>query len=287
MQTVDFFTPVVDDPYAWGAIAAANSFSDVYAMGGMPLLALNLVGWPMDLDFGLLARLLEGGADKAAEAGVSIIGGHTVDDREPKYGMSVTGVVHPDRIVRTSPVRPGCALVLTKPLSTGIISTAIKRGEAGDDLIDEAVRVMSTLNASAAEAMTEVGPVSATDVTGFGLIGHLHNMLRSSEAGAELWPEAVPLLDGVVGLAERDLVPGGTRRNEQFFGQFVDFDAPVAPVIRTILFDAQTSGGLLVAVEASKTDALVAALQARKTPAVSVVGRIVADHPGRIHVVSG
>jgi selenide,water dikinase len=198
VQTADFFTPIVDDPYAWGAIAAANAFSDVYAMGGRPILALNLTGWPMDLDMDLLSRLLEGGADKAREAGVSIIGGHTIDDREPKYGMAVTGTVHPERIIRSSGARPGMHIVLTKPLSTGIISTAIKNEKAGQAIIDQAVEVMSALNATGAEAMEEVGAGAATDVTGFGLAGHLHNMARLSRVAAEIWLERIPLIDGVI-----------------------------------------------------------------------------------------
>ena len=198
------------DPYVWGAIAAANAFSDVYAMGGRPLLSLNLVGWPEDLDFELLARVLEGGADKATEAGASVVGGHTVEDREPKYGMAVTGVVHPDRLVRSSSAAPGMSLLLTKPLSMGIVSTALKREAAPEALVAEATAVMATLNAGAAEAMLEVGAPAATDVTGFGLLGHLHGLGRLSGVSAEVWAGAVPVLDGVAALAEAGMVPGGT-----------------------------------------------------------------------------
>jgi selenide,water dikinase len=284
VQTVDFFTPIVDDPYDWGAIAAANAFSDVYAMGGRPLLALNLVGWPATLDFELLARVLEGGADKAGEAGVSIIGGHTVDDQEPKYGMAVTGTVHPERIVRASTAGPGMSLVLTKPLSMGIISTAVKRDAAPPELAAKATELMATLNAGAAEAMLAVGATAATDVTGFGLLGHLHNLARLSGVGAEVWLESVPVLDGVRELAERGLVPGGSRKNRDFFSQFVDFDASVEETSRTVLFDAQTSGGLLIAVDAEREADLVGALEARGAPAAAVIGRTREADPGRIVV---
>lgn len=274
VQTVDFFTPIVDDPYWWGAISAANSFSDIYAMGARPVTALNLVAWPMDLDMEALARVLEGGADKAAEAGVSILGGHTVDDKEPKYGMAVTGLANPAEIIRASTAKPGMALVLTKPLSTGIISTAIKQGAADQALIDAAVKVMSTLNREAADAMIRAGAGAATDVTGFGLIGHLYNMAMSSGVGAELLAESVPILPGVEELAEAGMVPGGTRRNEDYYSQFVQ-----SAERRTILFDAQTSGGLLIALDESKVDQLLA-----EVDSAAAIGRIIDAEPGRIYV---
>jgi selenide, water dikinase len=284
IQTVDFFTPVVDDPYDWGAIAAANAFSDVYAMGGRPLLALNLLGWPQGLDMDMLARVLQGGAEKAREAGVSIVGGHTVDDAEPKYGMAVTGTADPEKVVRVSGGRSGMALVLTKPLSMGVISTAIKRGRAPDALIREATRVMTTLNAAACDAMLAVGAAAVTDITGFGLVGHLQQMARASRTGAEIWVEAVPLLDGVGALVEEGMVPGGTRRNESHFSQFVDVDPDVTGTERTILFDAQTSGGLLIAVDEEGADELVAALEERGTPAAARVGRLTDGEAGRIRI---
>jgi selenide,water dikinase len=284
VQSVDFFTPIVDDAYSWGAIAAANALSDIYAMGGHPLLALNLVGWPMDLDLDLLARVLEGGADKAREAGMAIVGGHTVDDREPKYGMAITGTVHPDRILRASTARPGMVLILTKPLSMGVISTAIKREAASDDLIEEATRIMTTLNAGAAQAALQVGVGAVTDVTGFGLLGHLQHMLELSGAGAEVLFDSVPVLDGVAELVEKDLVPGGTRRNEKYFSEFVAFDPSIDQASRTILFDAQTSGGLLIAVEEARAGELISALEERSTPAAAAVGWVVGGEPGRITV---
>ena len=274
----------MDDPYVWGAIAAANAFSDCYAMGGKPVLALNLLGWPQDLDFDLLARVLEGGADKATEAGVSVVGGHTVEDQEPKYGMAVTGMVHPERLVRSSGASPGLSLVLTKPLSMGIISTALKRERAPAALVEQATAIMATLNGPAAEAMLGVGAEAATDVTGFGLLGHLHSVARLSGISAEIWPEAVPVLDGVADLAAEGLVPGGTRRNASYYSPFVDFDSTVGEATRTVLFDAQTSGGLLIAVDPASEGALVEDLRRRGTPAAAVIGRTVAGEPGRISV---
>lgn len=282
VQTVDFFTPIVDDPYEWGEIAAANSFSDIYAMGAKPLLALNLVGWPKELDFELLARVLEGGADKAAEAGVSIIGGHTVDDPEPKYGMSVTGIVRPEKVIRISGARAGDSVVLTKPLSMGIVSTAIKQGKVDPALAAEATKVMSVLNASAAEAMSTVAPHAATDVTGFGVAGHLHQMARTSGLHAQLWFSEIPVLAGVEALAEQGLIPGGTRRNESHFGEFVSVDESLSPARRTIIFDAQTSGGLLIAVAPDRVSELIGTLKAAGTPAAHEIGEFVEGNPGSI-----
>lgn len=287
LLTVDFFTPIVDDAYHWGAIAAANAFSDCYAMGGRPILALNLVGWPEDLDPELLARVLEGGADKASEAGVSVVGGHTIEDKEPKYGMSVTGLVDPRRMVRSSSARSGMSLVLTKPLSMGIIATAVKRQAAPPELAEKATAIMETLNAPAAEAMLAAGVEAATDVTGFGLAGHLHNVVRLSGVSAELWTESLPVLEGVRELAEAGFVPGGTRRNEAFFAPYVDVDPAVGATDRTLLFDAQTSGGLLIAVDPAAEASLVADLERRGTPAAAVVGRIVDGEAGRITVRPG
>jgi selenide,water dikinase len=284
VQTVDFFTPIVDDAYAWGAIAAANAMGDVYAMGGKPLLGLNLVGWPKDLDLDLLGSVLEGGADKAAEAGATIIGGHTVDDPEPKFGMAVTGTVDPERMTRLSSARPGLAVVLTKPLGMGIISTALKRGQAGQELVAEATRIMSELNAGAAQAMLEVGAPAATDVTGFGLIGHLRGMAAASGCSVELWSGEIPVIEGVRSLAERQLVPGGSRNNQRYFGGYVDFDPEVDDLTRTILFDAQTSGGLLIAVPDARLHDLVDALAVNKTPVQAVIGRFEQGEAGKVTV---
>lgn len=287
VQTVDFFTPVVDDAYDWGAIAVANALSDIYAMGGKPLLGLNLVGWPQKLDLDILASVLEGGADKAQEGHTAVIGGHTIDDPEPKFGMAVTGTVHPDKMVRNSTARPGMSIVLTKPLGAGIVSTALKRGQAPEAVVATATQIMSALNDTGAAAMIEVGAGAATDVTGFGLIGHLRGMAAASGVSAEIWADEVPVQEGVVDLAAKDLVPGGTRRNQDYFGEFVEFHSSVDPVRQTVLFDAQTSGGLLIAVDQQNEAALVDALQRHSAISRSVIGRFVSGAGGTIKVVPG
>jgi selenide, water dikinase len=263
IQTVDFFTPIVDDPFDWGRIGAANAFSDVYAMGGRPVTALNLVAWPVDeLPLEQLSRVLEGGATVAREAGVAIIGGHSIHDPEPKYGMAVTGFVDPDRIVRNSTMRAGDRLVLTKPLGLGILTTAVKRGRATPEQLAAAVKVMTTLNRAASEAMVEVGVSAATDVTGFGLLGHLHNALVASGVAARIDAARVPLLSGAVELAEQGVVPRGTKSNHAFVSPSTDWGA-LTETEQLLLADAQTSGGLLISVPPEHADALGAALEAR------------------------
>ncbi len=285
VQTIDYITPLVDDPYQFGQIAATNSISDVYAMGGRPLLALNVVAFPTDaLPMAVLGEILRGGADKAAEAGVRIIGGHSIDDKEPKYGLAVTGLVHPDRILRNSTARPGDRLILTKPLGMGIVSTAIKRDVASADLIARAVRLMTTLNREAGEAAVAVGVDACTDVTGFGLLGHLHEMTAGSGVGARLSFHDVPVLDGVIELARQGVVPGGSKRNFAFVEEFVTFDATLDPVQRLVLADAQTSGGLLLAVAPDRAAALACALRERNVPVVAEIGEITVDASGRIQV---
>jgi len=291
VATVDFFTPIVDDAYDFGRIAAANAFSDVYAMGARPLLALNLVGWPRDkLPYDLLGDVLRGGADIAREAGAFVLGGHSVDDPEPKYGMVVIGEVHPDRIVTLARAQPGDVLVLTKPIGTGVLTTALKRDLVSAADISEAVRSMTTLNAGAARAMLENGaspaiaPHAATDVTGFGLLGHLNNMLVASGVSAEIDAAAVPLLPNAAALVEQGAIPGGTRRNREALAAEVRFDAAVPEAIRVLLFDAQTSGGLLIAVPEGHVAQLLTALKKEKTPAAARIGRIVGGPPGTIAV---
>ena len=285
VQTVDFFTPVIDDPFDWGRVAAANAMSDVYAMGGRPAFALNIAAWPStELSLDLLARVLEGGAKMASEAGVAIVGGHTIDDPEPKYGLAVTGFVDLERVVRNSTARPGARLILTKPLGTGIITTALKRGEADEEQVAAAVDVMTTLNASAAEAMTEVGVEAATDVTGFGLLGHLHGMLAASGVAAEVDAAEVRLLPGVLDLAERGLIPSGTRRNLEYIDGSVEWGS-LPEAERLVLADAQTSGGLLIAVEDGRADALREALLARSVLAAEIGS--VTDGPPRSMNVRG
>jgi selenide, water dikinase len=288
VATVDFFTPIVDDPYDFGRIAATNAFSDVYAMGATPLLALNLVGWPRDtLPFELLGEVIRGGGDVARAAGAFVLGGHSVDDPEPKYGMVVIGEAHPDRIVRNTGARPGDALVLTKPLGTGVLTTALKRDLVTEADLAEAVTIMTTLNAGAARAMLSLGGDvhAATDVTGFGLLGHLHTLLEASGTAAELRAEAVPLLPRSRELAERGAVPGGTTRNAESAAGAVSFAPGVDTITRVLLADAQTSGGLLIAVAAERASVLVAALKREAAPARAIIGHVVAGPPGRISVV--
>ena len=287
VATVDFFTPIVDDAYDFGRIAAANAFSDVYAMGGTPLLALNLVGWPRDkLPYELLGDVLRGGADIAKEAGAFVLGGHSVDDPEPKYGMVAIGEVHPHRVITLARARAGDALVLTKPIGTGVLTTALKRDLATPAEISAAVTSMATLNAGAARAMraTGGGVHAATDVTGFGLLGHLRNMLVASGLAAELDAAAVPLFSNAVALAERGAIPGGSKRNRDTLSPDVKFGADVPEAIRVLLFDAQTSGGLLIAVDPDRAGALIATLEREGTPAAARIGRLTRGVAGAMTV---
>lgn len=282
VQTVDFFTPIVDDAFAWGRIAAANALSDVYAMGGRPVTALNLIGWPRALGFDLLGAVLDGAGEACDEAGVTVVGGHSVDDPEPKYGMAVTGTVHPDRVVRKTGGRAGCALILTKPIGTGIVSNGIKEGKTTRATVADATANMSKLNAAAADAMTEVGVAAATDVTGYGLIGHLLQMLDETSSALLRFGD-IPMYAEALELQEAGVVPGGTKRNHEALKDRVDFDAgPTAGEI--LLFDAQTSGGLLMAVEPDRREALRSALEARGVLAAQI-GELVPGN-GRIRVVA-
>jgi selenide,water dikinase len=276
VATVDYFTPIVDDPYDFGRIAAANALSDVYAMGARPLYALAICGFPRDqLGTGVLERILRGGVDKAAEAGIPVVGGHSIDDAEPKYGLAVTGIVNPDRIVRNVGARVGDRLFLTKPLGAGIVSTAIKRGLAESSVVRRAVEVMATLNRDASEAMLAVGPSAATDVTGFGLLGHLREMTSGSGVAARLRAGAVPVQDGVRELAEQDVVPGGTKRNHAGLEGVVRWAPEIDQAEQLVLADAQTSGGLLIAVPAERAEALRGALERAGTPSAAEIGQIV------------
>ncbi len=284
VQTVDFFTPIVDDPYAWGRIAAANALSDVYAMGARPVTALNLVGWPRSLDFELLGRVLEGGSDACSGAGVTVIGGHSIDDPEPKFGLAVTGTVHPERIVKTSGARPGAALVLTKPLGMGIITTAIKEQKVAPEVVDTAIEIMSWLNEGARDAMLQVGPQAATDVTGFGLMGHLLEMLGTN-LSARIEIDMVPYLNQAVPLAAQGVFPGGSKRNTEAARDRVN--APrVDPTVLAVTYDAQTSGGLLIAVDETKCADLLDALRQHGVMGAARIGSI-AEGDGRIEVVAG
>jgi selenide, water dikinase len=283
VQTVDFFTPIVDDPFDWGRIAAANALSDVYAMGGNPKLALNIVAWPIEeLSTDLLADVLRGGAKVASEAGVAVVGGHSIHDPEPKYGMAVTGFVDLDRLVLNSTARPGAQLFLTKPLGIGIITTAIKRGKASAEQIELAVETMTALNAAPAQAMVDVGVEAATDVTGYGLLGHLHEMLSASGVAAEVDAPAVSFVTGTLELAEAGVVPAGTRSNLAFVDPHCEWGELPDPE-RLALADAQTSGGLLIAVSGERAERLAEALSDRGVRA-DRIGTITDGSPGRITV---
>lgn len=260
--STDYFTPIVDDPYWFGAIAAANSLSDVYAMGGNPVVALNIAMFPTNPEFyPLLKKIMQGGIDKMTEAGVSIIGGHTLRDKEPKFGFAVMGVIHPGRILDNSKARVGDALVLTKKIGTGIVSTGVKAGKCSASVIEEFTVSMATLNRKAAEVMIESGVSTATDITGFGLIGHLHEVLTASRCRARLYSRRVPFFEDAVGLADMGIVPGGTRDNMKSFEPHVIWEKNVPEVERILLNDAQTSGGLLIFVPQDRKDGLIESLR--------------------------
>lgn len=292
VETVDVFPPIVDDPFDYGRIAATNALSDVYAMGARPLNALSLVAWPVErLGLDALGRVFEGAAAACAEAGIVISGGHSIVDEEPKFGLFVTGLVHPGAIVTNAGARPGDSLVLTKRIGTGVLTTAVKRGRLPPEGLAEAVASMTSLNRAAAEAMAEVGVNAATDVTGFGLLGHLGSMLRASSdaAGiplaARLRYDDVPVFAKVVEFLIAGLCPGGTKRNLEYAAPRIDFSPRLDEPRRLLLADAQTSGGLLIAVPEAKTEALLAALRRRVVPVAAVIGRIgEADSAGRIEV---
>ncbi len=284
METADFFTPVVDDPYWFGRIAAANALSDVWAMGGRPLFALNLVAWPVGArPLEELGEVLRGGAEAAALAGAPILGGHSIDDPEPKYGMAVTGLVHPDRILRNVGARPGDRLLLTKPLGTGILSTAIKRGIALGPLLDQVTRLMAELNRAAGEALAASGAVHAlTDVTGFGLLGHAWEMAEGSGVAMRLRAAAVPVLDGVADLAAAGVVPGGSKANLRWVEPHLRLD-PGAALPAIVLADAQTNGGLLAAVAPDRAAAVLEALAAAGVSAAEI-GEVLPGEPPRLEV---
>jgi selenide,water dikinase len=283
--TTDFFTPVVDAPYDFGRVAAANALSDVYAMGGRPIAALNLVGFPdATLEASVLGDILRGGADKAREAGIDIVGGHTIKTDEPIYGLAVTGVVHPAHVVTNAGARPGDALVLTKPLGVGIITTAAKQDVDTRGAIAEAIELMATLNRAACDAMLEVGVHAATDVTGFGLLGHLRNVTKASACAATVWMERVPVLEAARAYVREGIAPGGTHANRRFLADSVSYEEGLDEAAQLLLCDAQTSGGLLIAVAPERSGHLVDALKRAGTPCAAVVGRIEAGAAGTARV---
>ncbi|MDY0042213.1 MAG: selenide, water dikinase SelD [Desulforhabdus sp.] len=285
VQTVDFFTPVVDDPYQFGVIAAANSLSDIYAMGGKPLFALNIVGFPSNrLPVSVLEEILRGAGDVAEQAGISIIGGHTVDDTEPKFGLTVTGLVDPRKVVTNRTARPGDKLVLTKRIGTGILSTALKQDLLEPEYAEQLVSSMASLNNVAAEAMQTISVSACTDITGFGLLGHLLEMMTGSNASADIEASNVLLLPGAVELAASGVIPGGTRDNLAYTAPFTDYTDAVSEVTRLILNDAQTSGGLLISVPAEKAIALLELLNKKGIADAAIIGEVRPDNQIRIAV---
>ncbi len=281
VETVDFFPPVVDDPYQFGAIAAANALSDIWAMGAKPLFALNLVGFPKELPLSMLSQILAGGQSKADEAGIPILGGHSVQDPEPKYGMAVTGVVHPKKVLTNAGAKPGDVLILTKPLGSGIATTAIKRAKASPELIERVVGLMSTLNRAAGEvfASGKFKVNALTDVTGFGLLGHLLEMMKGAKARARLNLERIPILEGVPALAEQGVVPGGSKANLEHVRKHVRFPKGLPENIQWVLADAQTNGGLLACVPARDVRKALTALEKARVDA-AVIGEVASGRPG-------
>ncbi len=276
VQSVDVFTPVVDDPYTFGQVAAANSLSDIYAMGARPILALSVIAFPVDkLPLSDMREILKGGIDKAREAGIEVVGGHSLEDNEPKFGLSVTGVIHPDRILRNSSARPGDILILTKPLGSGVLAHAIKKGQATEEEIREVVEVMTRLNRDACEAMVEVGVSACTDVTGFGLLGHLIEMIQGSGVCAKVHAGRVPVLPSVRSRVRAGIYPGGTRKNLDYYGKHVDWAEGVEQIDRLTLADAQTSGGLLIAVPGDRAERLKKGLGEHGVETHDAIGEIV------------
>lgn len=281
---MDFFPPIVDDPFHYGEIAVANALSDVYATGGRPVTALNIAAFPRKLPPEVVARVLEGGQSKASEAEVSIVGGHTVDDVEPKYGLAVTGFVTPGKQITNRNAKPGDVLVLTKAIGTGIVTTAGKAGIASADVMDEAITSMAMLNRGACEAMIEVGVNAATDVTGFGLLGHLHGMLKASGVSANVEMGAVPVLQGALELLERGVAPGGTHRNLESLTNHILWGDGISEIDQLLICDAQTSGGMLIAVSEERVGLLQESLLTHGCQYAAVIGVIETGSPGQITV---
>jgi selenide,water dikinase len=283
ISTVDFFPPVVDDPYAFGAIAAANALSDVYAMGGEPLMAINLAAFPDGFDRAIITEILRGGAEKVRESGAVIAGGHTVTDKEPKYGLAVTGVIHPDRIKPKGGAIPGDLLILTKSLGTGTITTALKNSKAHPEHVAAAIASMSRLNRAAARAANLHHVHGMTDITGYSLVGHAHEMAHLAQADFTLHLNALSWLPGAADYARQDIFPGGMHRNQQYFSQWVAFDPAIEAHLQGLLYDPQTSGGLLMSAPPDRAQTLVDDLNAAGET-VAIVGEVVPGS-GRLHVI--
>jgi selenide,water dikinase len=284
VQTVDFFTPIVDDPYMFGQIAVANALSDVYAMGGKPLTAMNIVCFPTKtLDISVLRDILRGGIDKLREAGVVLVGGHSVDDTELKYGLSVTGTVHPKKVLTKGGARPGDQLILTKRIGTGIITTAAKGRLASEKAVETVAQSMAALNKAASEAMLQIGVNACTDITGFGLLGHACEMIQDSEVGFKIRSVSVPVFPETLSLARMGMIPGGTYRNKEFRAKMVDA-VGIGDIMLDILFDPQTSGGLFISVSPDKAGLLLSALKEAGVADAAIVGEVV-SHPEKRIVV--
>lgn len=276
IQTVDFFTPIVDDPFAFGQIAAANALSDVYAMGGTPKTAMNLVAFPLQhMELLVLRQILEGGISKLKEAGVVVVGGHSIEDTELKYGLAVTGFIHPQRILTKGGMQPGDQLILTKPLGTGIINTVVKGGLASAELADRVTVLMATLNRQAATIMTAFEVHACTDITGFGLLGHLAEMVRASRHSVRLWQEQIPVIPEALEYATLGLIPAGTYKNKTFRSDMVSCAPSVSPILLDVLYDPQTSGGLLISLAAEAAPRFLRALQQAHVPDAAVIGEVI------------
>ena len=279
IQTLDFFTPVVDDPFDFGRIAAANALSDVYAMGGKPLTAMNIVAFPSEkLDKNILKKIINGALEKIHEADAVLVGGHSIKDEEIKFGLSVTGIVSPEKIVTVSGAKPGDFLILTKPLGTGIISTALKVERASETAVKKTINSMAALNRYASEAMVEIGVNACTDITGFGLIGHSYNMISASKVGMKLILKNIPVFKEAIEYSAMGFVPGGTKGNVKFYEHYVEAEGNIKPEIKDIIYDAQTSGGLLISVPSKKVDKLLGLLKEKKVQNANIIGEII-DKP--------
>lgn len=285
IQTVDFFTPIVDDPYWFGQIAAANALSDVYAMGGTPKTAMNLVGFPLEkMDISILREIIQGGVDKIKEAGVVLLGGHSVDDPELKYGLSITGFIHPDRVLTKQNLKAGDKLILTKPLGTGIVNTAIKGGLASQETIERVTRLMARLNRKPAEIMSRYEVHACTDITGFGLLGHLAEMVTGSGQSIRLLGDAIPMIPEAREYGQMGFVPAGAYRNREFREGMVEFGRSVDRLTQDILFDPQTSGGLLIAVSRDVSESLVRELKSDGVPEAVIIGEVMSTPEEKIFV---
>jgi selenide,water dikinase len=287
IQTVDFFTPIVDDPYTFGQIAVTNALGDVYAMGGKPLTAMNIVCFPVKkMDISILREILRGGLDKMREADVLLVGGHSVEDDELKYGLSVTGVIHPDKVLFNRGGRVGDKLILTKPLGTGIVSTALKGGVAGESLVAKSTRCMTTLNKAAAELMQEMPDVHAcTDITGFGFLGHACEMVDNSDVGMMIRASAVPIFPEIREFVEMGIVPGGLHRNRQYRAKMIEVDPACPDWIVDILFDPQTAGGLLIALPELQAETLIKKMHSQGIIEAAIVGEVISESKGKIFVI--